>query len=95
MPSNEEEYFECPECSSTHLEEVGRALTYSSISFYRGYPESDETETEFLDCLRIQCGNCGFEVATGLPRELHNYLLTRGWIKDREPTGSISVDWEA
>ena len=95
-PDPANEYFECPECSSSHLEEVARALTYSSIPcFYRGQYDYGETETEYMESVRIQCGHCGFTVAEGFPRNLYEYVLMKGWIKDRGPTESNSADWEA
>lgn len=90
------EYFECPECSSDNLEEVARAITYSTIPcFYRGEHDYGDAETEYMDALRIQCAHCGFTVAEGFPPNLYQHCLERGWIRNREATSNPAADWEA
>ncbi|MHA1949312.1 MAG: hypothetical protein ACW99G_04890 [Candidatus Thorarchaeota archaeon] len=94
--------FQCPSCESNDLEEVCRALQYSSISgFYRSdsserwYEDYWDTETEELETLRMQCQNCGLELCTGRPRNLFEFLNEKGWMVDRNaPAPTQQANWE-
>ncbi len=91
------DYFQCPECSCETIEEVARAISYSEIEcFYNRSHEYGETHTEYLDCMRMQCRDCGFTVYDGgFPTDLFDYLFRKGWIKGREAPAPIESDWEA
>ncbi len=96
MPNRNRKYFQCPEpqCTCNDLEEVCRATQYSMISgFYcsnnpqshnagRYYTDYWDTETEGHDVIRVQCAECGFEVADHMPNDLYEYLLNKGWIQN-------------
>ena len=94
-PDPDREYFECPECSISRLEEVARAIQYSEIPcFYQGEADYGDSETEYMDAVRIQCSHCGFEVCEGFPLNLYEFCLERGWIKGREQADSNAANWE-
>jgi len=95
-PDHDREHFECPECSSDRLEEVARAIQYSEIPcFYQGEVDYGDSETEYMDAIRIQCAHCGFEVCEGFQSNLYSYCLERGWIKGRGPEEEgPAANWE-
>jgi hypothetical protein len=89
------DYFECPECECDTLEEVARAITYSEIHcFYNESHEYGDLHTEYLDCIRMQCRDCGHTIYEGFPDDLYQYLLRKGMIKGKDATGEPDSDWQ-
>jgi hypothetical protein len=90
MPTDRK-LFKCPECEDNYLEEVTKAIAYTTISgFYNRYEQYDETDTEYLNVLRTQCMGCGFIVYEGACHNLFQHCVDRGWIEGMDST----PDWE-
>ena len=89
--STERFEFKCPDCEHNTLEEVTKALAYTTIGcFYRGYPQYDDTDTEHLEVIRTQCYNCGVVVYEGSCNDIVQHCIDKGWIEGMEP----ALDWE-
>ena len=96
MPANTLD-FKCPACGDNTLEEAAKAITYTTISnFYRYnstgryHSEYNDTETEYLETIRSQCFNCGFEVYDGSCDDIAQHCIDKGWIEGMEEV----PDWE-